>query len=155
APLVAMVNEAFVTHFFPSRSPLGHHFETSGTYEIVGVVRDAQYHGAREKISPTVFVPMLQEKTARALDCEIELRTHGDAAALATLARKEIAAIDARVTVTRTRTLREQALLTFGAERTAAGFIVSFAAIALFVASLGLYGTVSHGLARRTNEIGV
>jgi len=155
APLVAMVNEAFVTRFFPSRSPLGHHFETSDTYEIVGVVKDAQYHGARDPIKPTVFVPMLQEKTARALDCEIELRTHDDAAALAALARKEIAAVDARVTITRTRTLREQVLLTFGAERTAAGFIVSFAAIALLVASIGLYGTVSHGLARRTNEIGV
>jgi predicted permease len=155
APLVAMVNEAFVTHFFPSRSPLGHHFSTSGSYEIIGVVKDAQYHGAREKINPTVFVSMLQETTGRALDCEIELRTRGDAATLANPARKEIAGVDARVTVTRTRTLREQVLATFDAERTAAGFIVSFAAIALLVASLGLYGTVSHGLARRTNEIGV
>jgi ABC-type antimicrobial peptide transport system permease subunit len=53
------------------------------------------------------------------------------------------------------RTLRAQVLATFGPERTAAGFIGTFAVLALIVASIGLYGLVSHGLATRTGEIGI
>jgi predicted permease len=155
APAVAMVNEAFVARFFPSRSPLGRHFTNRTSYEIVGVVKDAQFHTAREPIPPTVFIPMLQEVSGMALDCELEVRTRGDAAPLVNVVRQAIGGVDARVTVFRTRTLREQVLSTFGPDRAAAGFIVLFAGVALLVASIGLYGTVSHGLAKRTNEIGV
>jgi hypothetical protein len=50
APLVAMVNEAFVRRFFPTSSPLGHHIQLSQTYEIVGVVRDALFYDARDQM---------------------------------------------------------------------------------------------------------
>jgi ABC-type antimicrobial peptide transport system permease subunit len=98
---------------------------------------------------------MLQEPTGRILDAEFEIRTRADASGIAGLVREAIGAVDGRVEIRRIRTLREQVLATFGPERTAAGFIAAFAALALLVASVGLYGIVSHGLARRTNEIGV
>ena len=159
APRVAMVNDTFARRFFSHGSPIGRVVALGPNgdrrYEIVGVLKDAHFRNIREAVDPSVFLPMLQEPTARILDAEFELRTRGDAAILAGLVREAIAAVDGKVRVGRVRTLRAQVLSTFGPERTAAGFIVTFAALALFVASIGLYGVVSHGLARRTSEIGV
>jgi predicted permease len=159
APRVAMVNEAFTRRFFPRSSPIGYVVDFGSRddrrHEIVGVLKDAHFRNIREAVIPGVFLPMLQEPTGRILDAEFELRARGDAGPLAGLVREAIVAVDPKVSVGRTRTLRAQVLSTFGRERTAAGFIVAFAGLALFVASIGLYGVVSHGLARRTNEIGV
>jgi predicted permease len=157
APLVAMVNEAFAHHFFPASSALGHSFHANAQqhYEIVGVVRDALFHSARDQATPVVFTSMLQETSQRALDCEIAIRAHGEAASLAPLIRQVVAQTDSRVGVRSAATLREQVLSTLAPERTAAGFVSAFAGLALLVAAVGLYGVVSHRVARRTKELGV
>jgi predicted permease len=157
APLVAMVNEAFAHHFFPASSPLGHSFHVNAQqhYEIVGVVRDALFHSARDQATPVVFTSMLQETSQRALDCEIAIRARGDAAAVAPLIKQVVAQTDSRVLVRSAVTLREQVLSTLGPERTAAGFVSVFAGLALLVAAVGLYGVVSHRVAQRTKELGV
>jgi predicted permease len=156
SPPVGLVNEAFVTRYFPSSTPVGRHFSLNDRpYEIVGVVKDAQYHSAHEPIPPMAFIPMLQETSGMALDCEFEVRMGGNAALAAPLIRQAIAEVDARVGVTRVHTLREQIASTFAAERIAAGFIAAFAGVALLVAAIGLYGTVAHSVAGRRNEIGV
>ncbi|HWB31498.1 MAG TPA: ABC transporter permease [Vicinamibacterales bacterium] len=156
-PLTAMVNEAFVRRYSPSRSPLGHHvsFGDDRSYEIVGVVGDAQFHDARRTASPMVFTSTLQETGQFALDCELEVRARGDADAMAQTLREAVAAVDSRVVVTRTRTLRAQVLSTFGAERSAAGCIAAFTGLALLLAAVGLYGVVASGVTSRTKEIGV
>jgi predicted permease len=154
--LVAMVNEAFVRQFFPISNPIGHHFRIGGpTYEIVGVVRDALFHSPRDRMIPFVFVAMLQVTDQMALDCEIELRTRGNAAGVAPLVRQTITELDSRLVGARTTTLRAQVLDTFGSERVMAGFVSVLAGLGLIVAGVGLYGVVSHGVVRRTKEIGV
>jgi predicted lysophospholipase L1 biosynthesis ABC-type transport system permease subunit len=154
-----MVNQAFASRFFPERGPIGRRFQLNAaryaSHEIVGVVKDAHFRDPRADVTPTVFVPMLQDQSGRIFDCEFEVRTRGGAESFAPAIREAIAEVDARVTVSRTNALRSQVLSTFGPERIAARFIVTFAALALLVASVGLYGLVSHGLARRTNEIGI
>jgi predicted permease len=152
---VAMVNEAFARRFFPTSNAVGHQIRLNTPYEIVGVVSDAQFHGARDAMIPFVFVPMLQETSQRALDCEVDVRTRGDAATFAQAVRQAIEGIDSRIVVRRTRTLRAQVLASFGPARLAAGFVGAFALLALLLAAVGLYGVVAHGVARRTNEIGI
>ena len=104
---------------------------------------------------PFVFVAMLQVTDQMALDCEIELRTHGNAAGVAPLVRQTITQLDSRLGGTRTTTLRAQVLDTFGSERVMAAFVSVLAGLGLIVAAVGLYGVVSHGVVRRTKEIGV
>ncbi len=72
APKGAIVNEAFMRAYFPGKSPLGHHFDVgkpknTGEYEIVGVLRDAQFHDVKEKIKPMVFPAILQDPSQTAL----------------------------------------------------------------------------------------
>jgi ABC-type antimicrobial peptide transport system permease subunit len=150
-----MVNEAFVHRFFPSSSPIGHHFEAGGDYEIVGVVRDALFHNARDQMIPFAFTAMLQQQNQMILTCELEIRARGDAHALAPAVRRVVSETDARLKVTRTQTLRDQVLATFQPDRVAAGFVAVFAGLALLLAAIGLYGVVSHSVGRRTQEIGV
>jgi ABC-type antimicrobial peptide transport system permease subunit len=69
--------------------------------------------------------------------------------------RQAIASVDPRIEVRKVTSLGEQIASTFTADRVAAGFIAGFSAIALLVASIGLYGTVAHGVERRTSEIGM
>lgn len=155
-PDVAMVNEAFQKRYMPGAEPVGRHFSYNNRqFEIVGVIADAQFQNAREPLIPMAFVAMLQETTGMALDCEIEVRTRGGAAAMIPAVRDGIASVDSRVRILNADTFQGQVRSQFGPERTAAGFIVAFAIAALLVASIGLYGVVSYGLARRTNEIAV
>lgn len=156
APAVAMVNEAFARRFFPKSTPLGHSFDffNQRQYRIVGVVKDALFHDARDPAVPFVFMPMLQDNP-HAFDCEIELRTSGDATALAAVVRQTINAVDSRVAVRRVTTLHEQVAATFLSERLLVRFVGVFAAIALLLAAIGVYGVVSHSVAGRTKEIGI
>jgi len=160
APKVAMVNEAFVRAYFPGKSPLGRHFDVgkpkdTGEYEIVGVLRDAQFHDVKEKIKPMVFPAILQDTSQTALSGGVILRTTGDPASMAATVRQAIAEADANLPVTETRTLTNQIASTFDVERVAAELVSFFGGLALLLACVGLYGVVMQGVSRRTNEIGV
>jgi putative ABC transport system permease protein len=155
-PRVVVVNASFARKYFVGGSPVGRrlHIRAGAAHEIVGVVEDARFHSVRDTPPPTVFLALLQDSYL-SNTCEVQLRTSGDADLMTQTVRRAIAEIDARVQVGRVRSLRSQVLATFTPERTAAGFLVGFAVLALFVAAVGLYGTISYGLERRTSEIGL
>src|SRR5438445_5522121 len=97
-PKVAMVNEAFGRAYFPGQNPLGHHFDigkpkNTGEYEIVGVLRDAQFHDVKGKIRPMVFPAILQDTSQTALSGGVILRTTGDPASMAATVRQAAAAV--------------------------------------------------------------
>jgi ABC-type antimicrobial peptide transport system permease subunit len=83
------------------------------------------------------------------------LRTKSDPMLAATEAQHIVAAIDNRVPVWKIKTQAAQVQQTIGQERLFAGLSTAFAALALLIASAGLYATMAYGVSRRTNEIGI
>jgi len=160
SPKAGMVNEAFVRHFFSDQNPLGRHFGVNGSpgpadIEIVGVLKDAQFHDPKDEVRPVVFTALLQDASQFSLDCEIEVRTAGDPAAASNEVRGAIAGVDRTVPISDMTTLREQVASTFNSQRLAARFVSAFGGLAVLLACVGLYGTVAQTVARRTSEIGL
>jgi predicted permease len=159
APKVAMVNEAFVRAFFPGQRAVGHRFgigkPAKESYEIVGVLRDAQFHDVKENVKPMVFPAILQDASQSALSAAIVIRTAGDPGSMAATVRQAVADVDPNLPATGTGTLSGQIASTFDVERVAAELVSFFGGLALLLACVGLYGVVAQGVSRRTNEIGV
>ena len=160
ATLAGLVNEAFVRKYFPNQNPLGRHFGVNGSpaeanIEIVGVLKNAWFRDSKEEIKPIVFPALLQDRTQFALDGEIALRTAGDPTAAAAGLRRVATEIDPNLPVNDPRTLSEQVASNFDSERLAARLVGLFGALALLLASVGLYGVITQGVVQRTGEIGL
>jgi len=159
APRVAMVNETFVRTYLAHDPAIGHRFgfddKPENDIEIVGVLADAQFHNPKEPVAPITFLPLMQEASQFALQAEAVVRTKGDPVTAANELRRAIGDVDPNVPVNDPRPLRDQVNDNFSSARLAARFVGFFGAMALLLASVGLYGVVSQGVARRTTEIGV
>lgn len=153
---VAMVNEAFVRHYFSAENPIGHRFGYEDqSYEIVGVLNNALFEDAKTKVRDMIFRALLQDQTQTAMTAELELRTIDDPGMIASEVRKAVSQEDSRIPVSGVQTLWNQVEESFSEERLAARLVSFFGGLALFLACIGLYGVTAQGVARRTNEIGV
>ena len=156
APAVAIINETAARLYFPHQSPIGRRFgntvEESGKVEIVGVLRDAKYNNIREPAPPTIYRPYQQSYAGTVT---FEVRTFGDPLAVLPAAREAMRAADPNVPMIGVTTQLEEVENRFRQERLFAQAGTLFGALALFVASVGLFGLMSYSVARRTNEIGL
>jgi predicted permease len=156
SPKVVVINEAAVRKYFPNESPLGHHFgsspETAGDLEIVGVLRDAKYNSVRDEAPPTMYVPFRQ---ARMSNATIEVRTAMAPVGAMTAIREAVRQLDPSLPLTDVSTQIEQVEKRFQQERLFAQAYTLFGALALLLASIGLFGLMSYNVSRRTNEIGI
>jgi predicted permease len=156
APKVVVINEAAARKYFPNEEPLGQKFgssiENSGQLEIVGVLRDAKYNSVRDPAPPTMYVPYLQ---ARAGSAVIEVRTAGDPVGVTGGVREAVRQIDAALPMMDVSTQLEQVEKRFQQEKLFAQAYTLFGALALLVASIGLFGLMSYTVSRRTTEIGI
>ena len=153
---VAMVNEAFVRHYFPTENPIGRRFGYGDqSYEIVGVLKNALFEDAKTKVRDMIFRALLQDQTQSAMTAELELRTIGDPGGITSQVRNAVSQEDSKIPVTGVQALRHQVEESFSEERLAARLVSFFGAIALFLACVGLYGVTAQNVARRTKEIGV
>jgi predicted permease len=159
APLVAMVNEAFVRKYSSASSVLGRHFRIDGpglpNVEIVGVLQDARFHDARRPIPPAVFPAMLQESSRFALDCEFALKTDGDPSGAVAEVRQALADVAHDVPLNDPVVLSAQVATAFDSQRLAARFVGFFGLLALTLAAVGIYGTIAQCVTHRTPEIGI
>jgi predicted permease len=160
-PPVAMVNQAFVEGYFKDQNPIGRTFnfddetDDSAPLQIIGVIGDIKSEDAREPARPAVYRPMLQIQDQSAYSPNVQIRATRDAASLAGPVRQMINQIDDKLPVFGVTTMDEQVRDKLNQERTIAQLVSFFGALALILACIGLYGVMAHGVARRTNEIGI
>jgi len=164
APPVAIVNETFVRRFLQGGHAVGRRIrnppsapgETRPWMEVVGVVADAAYLSLRERVPPTMYVPLAQEVNANSFPfVTLSVRAaSGPPAALARAVADAIARVNANVSITFTP-LNQQVDAALVQERVVALLSGSFGAIALLLSALGLYGVTSYAVNRRRMEIGI
>jgi predicted permease len=156
APRVVVINEAAARKYFPNESPIGRRIggtaEGSGGQEIVGVLRDAKYNAVRDAAVPTRYGPFAQGFQGTAT---FEVRTVGDPLAVVGAVRDAVRQVDPTLPLTNVMTQLEEVEGRFQQERVFAQAYTLFSALALLVASVGLFGVMSYSVARRTNEIGI
>jgi predicted permease len=162
APKVALVNATFAERFFKDQDPVGRTFTFDDDedanevpLEIVGVIGDFKTDDAREKPVPAVYRPILQVPDYSAFTATIHMRTASDPAPLIPQVRQMINQIDDKLPIFEITTLTEQMNDKLRQERLIAQLVSFFGALALILACIGLYGVMAHGVARRTNEIGI
>ena len=161
SPKVAVVNAAFAEKYFKNQNPIGRTFtfddetEPVAQLEIIGVIGDIKWDDARDKPEPAVYRPILQIQEQGAYTATIHISTTSDPTPLTSQVRQMINQIDDKLPVFGVTTLDEQLRRNLDQERLIAQLVSFFGALALILACIGLYGVMAHGVARRTNEIGI
>jgi predicted permease len=157
APRVAAVNEAFAKQFFEGNNPLGRQVgmdreNPADTIEVIGLVGDAKYSGLRQSAPPTMYIPFRQHPQHM---MTFVVRAVRDPEGLLAALRKTVETIDPNLPLFNVRTQTGQLSRAMQQESLFANLLVAFGLLALFLACLGLYGTLAFAVTARIPEIGL
>jgi putative ABC transport system permease protein len=160
APQVCVINESFAKLFFNGRNPIGRHVTESfgdqkHTMEVVGVAKNARDHRLRGDVPPRFYMPADQGMGGPNEWAYFEIRTAGDPDQMAASVRKTILSVNEDLPVDGARPVALSVDRTNAQPRLVARLCSIFGVMALLLAATGLYGVLSYGVARRTNEIGI
>jgi predicted permease len=153
---VAIVSQKMAERFFPTSSALGKRFGIDGPnsgnqIEIVGVVKDARYGDLTEEFGPMAYYPYAQ--SPQALDNFVVRFTSTDTAVPAV--RQAIKQVNQNLPIDEVISLSDHVGRSLVQQKLIARLASFFGLLALLLACVGLYGVLSYGVARRTNEIGI
>jgi macrolide transport system ATP-binding/permease protein len=158
---VAVISNDFARRFMPNQNPIGRTISVYGgptqarQYEVIGIAATAKYGPIKGTIPPVIYVPYGQLPPGYLQQMTYALRTDGDPLRHVDTIRKIVNNADSRVPVTNVITQEADINRMINQEIVMARLGTTFAILALVIACVGLYGTMSYGVACRTREIGI
>jgi len=157
--MVCVINETFAKRFFSGRNPIGLHVtqtyaDERHTYEVVGVVKDSRQNRLRGEIEHRFYTPITQP-AASVEAVTFIMRPAGDGSGVLSDVRRVLPQAEPNMAIARAGTVASLVDTRIVQDRLLARLSIAFGVVAVLLAAIGLYGVLSYGVARRTNEIGI
>jgi predicted permease len=156
---VAIINETIARRYFPGEDPLGKRIllghPTPRAWTIVGIAPDVKRYGLEDEVRPELYRPYLQKEQLPAFNIKLSFRATGDPFNLAAAARQQAHAVDPDQPVYSVMAMEQRLAESVAPRRFQMLLFGVFAAVALAMAAVGIYGVMSHSVSLRIHEIGI
>ena len=156
-PNVAVVNQAFSHQFLANADPIGRRFhrDSQPWVTIVGVVNDIRRGGKTGELSPQVYLSAAQTDLYPVRLADFAVRARSDPRQLVNAVQRQVWAIDKDQPVTNVRTLEEIVSRSVAERRFEMVLLIAFAAVAVLLATIGIFGVLSYIVNQRMSELGI